>query len=93
MDDIPLSEGRGYVYYLRYHIVFYVKYRHVIIGGPVEARLKEMFANFAKEHGFGTVDLEVMPNHVHLLIDYAPRHYISDIVKTVKGNTARFLFK
>ncbi|HUW63291.1 MAG TPA: IS200/IS605 family transposase [Spirochaetia bacterium] len=90
---MPVNKGRGYVYYLRYHIVFCVKYRHAIIRGAVESGLKEMLGNLAKEHGFGIVALEVMPDHVHLLIDCAPRHYIPNIAKTVKGNTARFLFK
>jgi len=88
-----VNKGRGYVYYLRYHIVFCVKYRHAIIRGAVESRLRELFMNLARGHGFGIVTLEVMPDHVHLLIDCAPQHYIPDIVKTVKGSTARFLFK
>lgn len=87
------KKGRGYVYYLRYHIVFCVKYRHKIIEGPIEARLKEMFQYLARVHKFEIVAMEVMPDHVHLLVDCAPQHYIPDIIKALKGNTARFLFK
>lgn len=88
-----VNKGRGYVYYLRYHIVFCTKYRHKIIEGPVEIRLKEMFQSLAKFHKFEIVTMEVMPDHVHLLVDCTPQHYIPDILKALKGNTARFLFK
>jgi len=86
---MPVNKGRGYVYYLRYHIVFCTKYRQKIIHGPVEDRLKEMFQLLAKSHKFEIVAMEVMPDHVHL----TPQHYIPDILKVLKGNTARFLFK
>ncbi len=37
--------------------------------------------------------MEVMPDHVHLLLDCSPQHFIPDIVKTLKGYSARLLFK
>ena len=33
-----------------------------------------------------------MPDHVHLLVDCSPQHYIPTLVKVLKGNTARRLF-
>lgn len=87
------KKGRGYVYYLRYHVVFCTKYRHKIIEGPVEARLKEMFQSIARFHKFEIVAMETMPDHAHLLIDCTPQHYLPDILKALKGNTARFLFR
>lgn len=90
---MTIKRGRGYVYYLRYHIVFCTKYRHKIIQGTVEDRLKEMFQSLAKFHKFEVVTMEVLPDHVHLLVDCTPQHYLPDILKALKGNTARFLFK
>lgn len=90
---MEVKKGRGYVYSLRYHIVFCVKYRHEIITGRIETRLKEMFQEIAKTNGFEIVIMEVMPDHVHLLVDCKPQHYIPDIIKALKGNTARFMFK
>lgn len=88
-----IRRGRGYVYYLRYHIVFCTKYRHQIIEGPIEVRLKEMFQSLSTQHRFEIVTMEIMPDHVHLLVDCSPQHYIPNILKALKGNTARFLFK
>ena len=32
-------------------------------------------------------------DHIHLLIECTPQHYIPNIVKILKGVSARFLFK
>lgn len=91
--SLPAKKGHGYVYYLRYHVVFCTKYHHKVIEGPVETRLKEMFQSIARFHKFEIVAMETMPDHVHLLIDCTPQHYLPDILKALKGNTARFLFR
>ena len=36
--------------------------------------------------------MEVMPDHIHLLVDCKPQFYISDMIKIMKGNLARQLF-
>lgn len=90
---MEIKKGRGYVYALRYHIVFCVKYCHPVIIGDIEVRLKEIFQEIATANGFEIVTMEVMPDHVHLLVDCKPQHYIPNIIKALKGNSARFLFK
>ena len=41
--------GRGYVYSLRYHIVFCVKYRHKVLINERALRIKEMFSKIAED--------------------------------------------
>jgi putative transposase len=36
--------------------------------------------------------MEVMPDHIHLLLDCKPQFFISDMIKIMKGNLARQLF-
>ena len=36
--------------------------------------------------------MEVMPDYIHLLVDCKPQLRLSDAVKILKGNTARWLF-
>ncbi|MCQ2511635.1 MAG: IS200/IS605 family transposase, partial [Lachnospiraceae bacterium] len=36
--------------------------------------------------------MEIMPDHIHMLVDCRPQFYIPDMVKIMKGNTARKLF-
>jgi putative transposase len=38
------------------------------------------------------IAMEVMPDHIHLLVDCKPQICLSDAIKVLKGNTARWLF-
>jgi len=58
----------------------------------VDTELKEMLQQLAAEYRFRIMAMEVMPDHVHLLLDCRPQFRISDMVKILKGNTARWLF-
>jgi len=88
-----IHKGRGYVYALQYHLVWCVKYRHKVLVGNVEARLKEMILGIAEDNGFEILEMETDQDHIHVLISCKPQHYIPNMVKALKGNTARFLFK
>jgi putative transposase len=37
------------------------------------------------------VELDVMPNHVHLLVEVDPQFGIHKLVKAIKGSTSRLL--
>ncbi|WPX08475.1 IS200/IS605 family transposase [Anaerocellum danielii] len=88
-----VHHGRGYVYSLQYHIVWCVKYRHKILHGEIETKLKEILLEIAKEQGFEIIAMETNQDHVHLLIDCSPQHYIPDLIKALKGVSARRLFQ
>ena len=45
-----------------------------------------------RSYSFTILAMEVMPDHIHLLLDCRPQFRISDMVKILKGNTARWLF-
>ena len=90
---MEITTGRGYVYSLQYHIVWCVKYRHKILIGKIDIRLKEMLNQIAKDNDFSIVSMKSDQDHIHLLISCKPQHYIPNILKALKGNTARFLFK
>ncbi|MDO4623626.1 MAG: IS200/IS605 family transposase [Eubacteriales bacterium] len=87
-----LSYGRGYVYSLQYHIVWCTKYRKQILVGDIEKRLRVLLLWLAEEYHFEIQAMEVMPDHVHLLVKCKPQFYIPDMIKIMKGNTARRLF-
>lgn len=87
-----LSYGRGYVYSLQYHIVWCTKHRRCVLAGEVEDACRKILCGLAEEYRFRILAMEIMPDHVHLLIDAKPQLYIPDIVKILKGTTARRLF-
>ena len=57
---------------LKYHVVFCPKYRRPVLAPPVDARLKEVFAEVAETHGITIHSAEVMPDHVHLFVESDP---------------------
>jgi putative transposase len=90
---MEIKKGRGYVYSLQYHLVWCVKYRHKILFGNIENRLKELIYQIALDNDFEIIEMETDKDHIYLLISCKPQHYIPNIVKALKGNSARFLFK
>ena len=87
-----LTYGRGYVYSIQYHVVWVTKYRKPVLIGDVEKDIKQFLLDTLKSIHMEAVELEVMPDHIHLLLNCKPQCCISDAIKILKGNTARWLF-
>lgn len=85
--------GRGYVYSLQYHLVWCIKYRRKILVNEIEKSLKEILIELCKDHEITIEEMETDKDHIHLLISLKPQHYIPTVVKTLKGQSARRLFK
>ena len=91
-ENTSLTYGRGYVYSIQYHIVWCTKYRKKVLKDGIDAELKEYLVELSKEYSFTILAMEIMPDHIHLLLDCKPQFFPSDMVKIMKGNTARWLF-
>jgi REP-associated tyrosine transposase len=74
-----------------YHVVWCPKYRRRVIGGRMEARLNEVIVEVIAEKGAWLVELETMPDHVHLLVEVDPQLGIHRLVKAIKGRSSRVL--
>jgi putative transposase len=81
------------VYSCQYHVIFCPKYRRKVLEGDIEKRLKELIIEKQDEYGYQILDMEVMPDHVHLLIDTSPIVGIFTIVNKIKGYTSHELRK
>ena len=75
----------------KYHVVFCPKYRRKVLINGVDARLKELLNSKARELRTDIVEMEVMPDHVHLLIQCDPQFGIHRVVKQLKGYTSHVL--
>ena len=87
-----LTYGRGYVYSLQYHLVWCTKYRKQVFIGEIADEIAGSLKTTAGELGITIDAMEVMPDHIHLLISAKPQLRLSDAIKVLKGNTARWLF-
>lgn len=88
-----VHHGRGYVYSIQYHIVWCVKYRHKLLYGQIDEGLQALLRKIAEDKEITILEMESDKDHIHLLIDCKPQHYIPDVVKALKGVSARLLFK
>ena len=85
INNNELSYGRGYVYSLQYHLVWCTKYRKKVLKDGIDTECKEMLCDLAEEYKFQILAMEVMPDHIHLLVDCRPQFYISGMYcKTYK---------
>lgn len=82
-----------YVYKCDYHVIFCPKYRRKILENGVDIRLKELFEKYAKNKNIEILEMEIMPDHVHLLLSTHPKDNILDIIKSFKKQSASTLKK
>lgn len=91
--NMEIKKGRGYVYSIQYHIVWCVKYRRKILTPKIEKSLTDILNKIAKDNNFTILECNGDLDHIHLLVDCSPQHYIPDIMKALKGVSARLLMK
>lgn len=87
-----VTHGRGYVYSLQYHIVWVTKYRNPIFTDNIETDVKTYLIDILKSLDMDVIAMEVMPDHIHLMVSCKPQLRLSDAIKILKGNIARWLF-
>lgn len=91
MKSIVYHSNRNIVYSCKYHVVFCPKYRRKVLVNGVDVRLKEIIHNVCQEIRVEVIEMEVMPDHVHLLLEVDPQYGIHKVVKRIKGVSSRFL--
>ena len=85
------KSNNNVVYSCKYHVVWCPKYRHKALTEGVEERLKELIREVCEERNIELSEMEIMPDHVHLLIEADPQFGIHRAVKRIKGRTSKVL--
>lgn len=88
---VEIRSNHNVVYRCAYHVVWCPKYRRPVITGDVDLRLKQIITDVCAERECELVELEAMPDHVHLLVECDPQYGIHRLVKQVKGRSSRLL--
>jgi len=91
MSEKRWTTSNKAVYNLGYHIIWCPKYRRKVLIGSVEARLRELLYQKAKEIEVSIETLEIRPDHVHLFVKASPVDSPHHIVQQLKGYTSRLL--
>lgn len=79
------------VYSCKYHVVWCPKYRRKVLVDGVDTRLKQLIYQVTGKYDASVIELEVMPDHVHLLVDVDPQFGVHRLVKQIKGLSSRIL--
>ena len=91
MPKVAYRSSRNVVYSAKYHLVWCPKYRRRVLVGKVEARLAGIIREVCAEHQVEVLGLEIMPDHVHLLVEVDPSFGVSRLVRLLKGRSSRML--
>lgn len=86
-----LKSNNNVVFSCKYHVVWCPKYRRKVLTEDIATRLKELIRQKTSELKSEIIELEVMPDHVHLLVEVDPQFGIHRLVKNIKGYTSRML--
>ena len=79
------------VYSCKYHVVWCPKYRRKVLIDPVDTRLKDIITAVCLKRKSELIELEVMPDHVHLLVEVDPQYGIHRLIKEIKRISSRLL--
>ena len=103
---VEVRSNANVVYQCAYHVVWCTKYRRPVITsedpaldnpplakdpGPVDSRLTSIIEEVCAGKRAQIIELETMPDHVHLLVSVDPQYGIHRLVKTMKGRSSRLL--
>lgn len=83
--------GNTTVYSCVYHVIFTPKYRRPVLINGIDIRLKELVQQIVTDTNNVVLEMEIMPDHVHLLLDVNPDYGISKLIREIKGISSRAL--
>ena len=81
------------LYYTKYHLVWTPKYRYRVLGGEVGKEVSSCIHSFMSWLGCEVIELNVQPDHVHMVAWILPKHSISYVMGVLKGRTSIRVFK
>ena len=85
------KSNHNIVYSCKYHVVWCPKYRRKVLINGIDDRLKELIVQVCQEIQVEIIGMEIMPDHVHLLLDVDPQYGVHKAIKLIKGRTSRIL--
>ena len=90
MEQVYKS-NHNIVYSCKYHVVWCPKYRRKVLVNGIALRLKELISQSCADMHVDIIEMEIMPDHVHILIEVDPQFGVHKAIKRIKGYTSRIL--
>ncbi len=76
---------------LMIHLVWIPKYRKRILKGALAKRIFELLEVCAEANGWRIEEMNIQPDHVHLIIQFVPDVSISKLVQKLKGKSSKII--
>jgi putative transposase len=93
IKDVINEHGNSTIYNINYHIVFCPKYRKKVLIDNIKEDLELIIKSICESNEWKIIELNILEDHIHLFITTHPKHSPMEIVKKLKGISARLLFK
>lgn len=85
---------RNYVYNFHFHLIWVTKYRKpVFTTEELASEMERILRDLAGKGEIEIEEMQVMPEHIHLLVSFKPKYAASSIVKYLKGHSAKVFFQ
>jgi putative transposase len=90
---VKQRHGSHTVYQLQVHVVFCTKYRYRVLRGEIQERCRDLIRQVCDRLDVRILKGVVSADHVQLHLSYRPQHALSEIVRRIKGRSARRLLE
>jgi putative transposase len=82
------------LYECKYHIVFCPKYRYRILKEEIGEYVKQQIHQLCQQKDLvEVIELNVQPDHVHLVVSIPPKYAVSEFMGYLKGKMAIKMFR
>lgn len=85
------KSNHNVIYSCKYHVVWCPKYRRSVLINDVDVRLKELIKETYDSLNVEIIEMEIMPDYVHLLMEVDPQFGVHKAVKHIKGYSSKVL--
>jgi putative transposase len=86
-----IRKGSHSVHQLHVHVVWSTKYRYAVLKGDVQLRCRDLIRQVCDSMDVRILKGVVSKDHVHLHLSYPPKISVSELVKRLKGRSARLM--
>lgn len=79
--------------YTQIHIqfIFAVKYRAALIGAELEDNLQKYITGIFQNNNHKMIQINNMPDHIHILVGIRPHQSISSLIQNVKTESSKWI--
>ena len=76
----------------KYHIVFALKYRRMVIYGQIKADIGKILRSLCEQKKVNIIEAEACPDHIHMLVEIPPNLSVAQFMGYLKGKSSLMIF-